>query len=86
MSIKMINKLDIVSQCSLTPDGTWLKRECPRFELVSWSTRSGFSIVGHKEGPVYMVLSLAMVAIRFKQRSWNSLRAKRPPWFQKLYV
>ena len=31
-------------------------------------------------------LSAAMVAIRFKQRSWNSFRAKRPPWFQILYM
>ena len=65
----------ISMQC--IPDRTRLKHECVGLEPFS-----GFSIVGHKEGPTYyppppppppikqattMVLSVAMVAIRFNK-------------------
>ena len=46
-------KLDIASRRSVSPDGTWLKRECVGLEPFSWSTRSGFFTVGHKQGPTY---------------------------------
>ena len=48
-----LNKLDIASRRSVSPDGTWLKWECVGLEPVFWSTRSGFSIVRHKEGLTY---------------------------------
>ena len=36
---QLMQKLDIASRCSVSPDGTWLKRECVGLESpVSWST------------------------------------------------
>ena len=50
---KINSKFEIGSRRSVSPDGTWLKHECVRLEPFSWSSRSGFAIVGHKEGPTY---------------------------------
>ena len=39
------SELEIASRRSVSPDGTSLRREYVGLEPVSWSTRSGFSIV-----------------------------------------